>query len=188
MRYLKKTAASKILEQAWRYVTKSHRTNIRDELIQEQSGYCTYTERFLEPIHAIDIEHFDNRLKNMETDDYWNWYAVLHWLNLRKRKIEKFSPLLVPHSIDLNERIQYANGQFSPHNPADLEASNLIEFLGWNDPTLARTRNIFIKRKKDELETFFDGDIDAFREYMRSDPENLSYRTALEVELGITFD
>lgn len=165
----------------------SHRPHIRAELLCEQWGFCAYTERYITPIDACDIEHFDERLKETAADSYWNWYAVLRWSNQRKKRIEKFLPILAPHDPSVPARIHYRDGQFLPVDEVDLEARNLIEFLGWNDPTLAQYRNKFVARKRQDYLDLFAEDRAAFVAYTRRNPENLSFLTALEAEFGFSF-
>lgn len=187
MKYLRKSTESAILQAQWHYATPSHRLQIRAELLHEQSGFCAYTERYITPIDACEIEHFDDRMKETSVDSYWNWYAVLRWINQRKRRIDKFLPILAPHDPTLSARIHYKDGQFLPVDATDVEAHNLIEFLGWNDPTLAQYRNKFVARKRQDYLDLFAENRVAFLEHQKKDPENLSFLTVLEAELGFSF-
>lgn len=184
MRYLRKIPDSKIVQEGWHYRTSSHRPHIRRELLREQQGYCAYTERYVEPLDSCDIEHFDNRLKGQSEDDYWNWYAVHHWANMQKRSIEQFLPILLPHDPTMAERVVYKAGQFQPVDPNDLAAKNLIAFLKWNDPTVAEYRSKFIRRVKD-LRMLLNDDV-LFLAYLREHPEECSFITVLEAELGLS--
>lgn len=130
MRYLRKFQQSEIIKQGWRYATQHHRLQIRTELLKEQNNFCAYTERYITPIDACDIEHFDNRKKNTDEDSYWNWYAVHHWINMRKRSIENFLPILSPYDETLSTRVRYVDGEFRAANEEDREAIHLIDFLG----------------------------------------------------------
>jgi hypothetical protein len=137
MNYLAKDPQSPIIAAGWKYSTQSQRSKIRQQLLAEQCYFCAYTERYVAPIDACEIEHFDDRLKNTADDSYWNWYAVHRWVNQHKPSIDKFLPILMPHDSTIGHRIHYSEGAFRAIDPADLEAVNLIEFLGWNNPTLA---------------------------------------------------
>ncbi|MEL7005816.1 MAG: hypothetical protein AAFN93_24270, partial [Bacteroidota bacterium] len=75
MRYLGKRKDSKVIQAAWRYEITKHRPKIRHELLNEQKGFCAYSERYVDPMDACDVEHFDPRKKGTTVDDYWNWYA-----------------------------------------------------------------------------------------------------------------
>lgn len=184
MRYLRKSEQSEIIKQGWRYTTQHHCLHIRGELLKEQNNFCAYTERYIAPIDACDIEHFDDRKKNTQDDSYWNWYAVHHWINLRKRPIEHFLPILSPYDETLADRVCYRNGEFQAVNPMDPEALHLIEFLGWNEPTLAAYRAKTVARIKD-LRTLFNDDDAMFLAYITARPEYLSFISVLEVELGL---
>ena len=181
MRYLKKKPDSTIVSRGWRYPQDARQ--IRDELLREQRGFCAYSERFVHAIDSCDVEHFDPRLKTTDRDGYWNWYAVLHWVNSHKpRKIDPYLPMLPPHDPDVSRRIRYEDGQFVAED-GDAPAENLIKYLGWNRPELAEDRSRHVRRIR-ELRSLFGEDADGFRDFLRLHRENLSFATALEVELG----
>jgi hypothetical protein len=187
MKYLAKDPQSLIVSACWSYSTKSHRSKIRQQLLAEQRYFCAYTERYVAPIDACDIEHFDDRLKNTDADCYWNWYAVHRWGNQRKPRIKNFLPILMPYDPTVPQRIHYSEGAFRAINPDDHEAVNLIKFLGWNDPTLADYRRKHVARMRDTQQRFFPNDPAGFHAYIIEDPEKLSFQTALEAELGMKF-
>lgn len=148
-------------------------------------GFCAYSERYMRRTDAVDIEHFDPRLKKTQDDSYWNWYAVLSWMNRHKpRHIEPFEPILQPYSEYVRHRIQYRDGQFLAANPDDQEANNLIKYLGWNSPELTSDRQKHVKRARFVQQTFGD-DQAAFHSFLLSDPDNLSFFSALSAELGL---
>ena len=89
-----------------------------------------------------------------------------------------------PYDETLLERVRYSNGQFRAVDETDIEAIHLIEFLGWNDPTIAAYRAKTVARIKD-LRTLFNGDDAMFLAYITADPENLSFISVLEAELGL---
>lgn len=183
MRYLKKSASSQVISNKWQYPKDAKR--IRDELLNEQIGFCAYSERYVQNTDAVDVEHFDARLKGKENDSYWNWYAVLSWMNKRKpRKIEPFEPILKPYSEDIEQRIKYEDGQFLAVDPNDEEADNLIEYLRWNSPELSEDRRKHIERIRSVQKVWGD-DQERFFDYLVNHPENLSFFSALTVELGL---
>lgn len=184
MRYLGKHKDSRVVQEAWRYSNTRHRPKIRTELLTEQYGFCAYSERYVTPMDACEVEHFDPRKKNTADDDYWNWYAVHRRMNQLKmhKRIENYLPILSPYDPALATRIYYKHGQFEA---ADQAAQNLIDFLGWNEPSLAQERAMHIQRKLNDFSRFFKDDLPGFIEYLRQDPTNFSYITALEAELGI---
>lgn len=185
MNYLSKSEDSIILIENWTYSRRSHQSHIRNALLEEQYGYCAYTEDFVTPMYAVDVEHFNDTLKGTEDDSYWNWYAVGHKLNLKKPRIAKYLPIMKPYDPSLKERIFYADGEFQVVNEDDIEAKNLISFLAWNDPILAEYRADVVANLKDLRDELFNGDEDAFIAYLRKRPENLRFITVLRVELGI---
>jgi hypothetical protein len=185
MKYLAKDSQSPIVPAGWNYSTKSHRSKIRQQLLAEQRYFCAYTERYVTPIDASEIEHFDDRLKNTAADSYWNWYAVHRWVNQHKPSIDKFLPILMPYDPTLGQRIHYSEGAFRAIDPADLKVVNLIGFLGWNDPTLAAFRQKHVALIRDTQQRFFPDDPEGFRAYIVENPANLSFQTVLEAELGI---
>ncbi len=187
MRYLSKTKESTVIANNWKYSTTSHLSQIRQALIEEQQGYCAYSEKYISPTHAAEIEHFDDSKKKTAQDDYWNWYAVLRKMNQIKmsKKIENFQPILSPYDPQVSQRICYKAGQFQTVQAKDIEAQNLIDFLGWNDPTLAQERNGFINRWKNDRKILFKNNPQEFIDYLKSYPGNLSFITALEAELKI---
>jgi hypothetical protein len=183
MKYLNKTAACIAKAGALSYETQSQRKPIRDILLEEQFGFCAYSERFIKQTDSIHIEHFDGRLKNTTSDNYQNWYAVLAWMNEHKpKKIDRFLPLL--HPTDANGRITYSNGVYLPIDKECKQADNLIKYLGMNSNALKSDRDKHIRRIK-KLQNLCQTAGISFIETLRDDLDNLSFITALEYELNI---
>lgn len=183
MRYLRKSDPPEKVSPEWSYPKDAVR--IRSALIEEQRGFCAYSERFIRNTDSSDVEHFDPRLKGTPADTQKNWYAVLHWMNSHKpKKIEPYEPLLTPHSPDVSQRIRYSKGVFEIVNAGDQEAQNLITYLGWNRLEVCKDRQKHVNRIR-EIRELFDGSNAAFVEFLRVDPDNLSFATALEHELGL---
>lgn len=186
MRYLKKDPQSPLLQDAYRYEKVSDRSKIRQQILKEQHGFCAYSERFIKATDETDIEHFDPRLKNSSEDNYFNWYVVLPWFNSRKPKnIGPFLPILSPFSPDIIERVYYQKetGVFQAIDPTDVEAKNLIRFLKWDCNEFAEDCLKHVRRIRELRELC--GDEDLFYLKLKSDKDNLSFATALEVEFGI---
>ena len=76
-------------------------------MLEEQKGFCAYTERHVRENDSCHIEHFDDRRKGTAGDGYDNWYAVLPWSNERKPKIDKYLPVLAPDSAAVAARIRF---------------------------------------------------------------------------------
>jgi hypothetical protein len=106
-------------------------------------------------------------------------------MNKRKpRKIEPFEPILKPYSEDIDRRIKYEDGQFLAVDPNDKEAENLIEYLGWNTPELYEDRRKHIERIRFVQKVCGD-DPEGFFDYLVNHLDNLSFFSALSVELGL---
>ena len=184
MKFLKKNNRSKITEEGLAYRNPNHRNRIRQILIEEQKGFCAYSERCLNSTDSTHIEHFDPRLKNTDTDNYENWYAVLAWMNEHKpKKIDQFLPILFPGSENLKEKIEYCDGKFIPIDSTDIESNHLIEFLGFNKYELYQDRLRHISRIR-AIKEMCDSS-EEFVEILSSDKSYLSFITALEAELKI---
>lgn len=182
MKYLAKTPESKVLQENLKYKSSGSNEKLREDLLNEQDGFCAYSERFVENTDATHVEHFDPR-KNENRESYWNYYTTLVWLNEHKpKKIEPFLPILKPYSKDLKERIYFENGIFKAKNQDDIEAKNLIEYLGFNKYEMKTDRDNHVERVKD-LRKFHNSD-QAFKEFLFLDKNKiyLSFRTALEAE------
>jgi hypothetical protein len=184
MRYLQKTPDSQILAQNLQY--PQDRTKIQELLRVEQLGFCAYTERFMGAKDAaVEIEHFDPRLKSTPQDSYWNWYSVSRWINLRKpRKIEPFEPLLCPYSADCRDRIHYVDSEFQPVTEGDVEADNLINFLDMNRLELYEERLNHVDYIRD-LQANSNFTPEQLWDFLVKYPKNLSFFSALQVELGL---
>lgn len=179
MRYLAKHPTSEAMGLGY----PMDAVRIRQILVEEQAGYCAYTEKWLSPTESVDVDHFDPRLKHTSKDGYDNWYAVLHWQNLhRPRSIEPFLPLADP-TADLSERVVCRRGIFYARDPSDLEASNLIQWLGWNLPDLVRERLQHVSRIRRARSLFSSpGEL---LDWLRSDPPQLSFASTLRAELAL---
>jgi hypothetical protein len=85
---------------------------IRTQPSAVQRGFCAYSEKRLQPLDAVDEEHFDPGCKHTAQDGFRNWYATVHIINARKaRKIDRFLPLPDPGAPDVQSRIRFEDGQ-----------------------------------------------------------------------------
>ncbi|MEM8642512.1 MAG: hypothetical protein AAGG51_27385 [Cyanobacteria bacterium P01_G01_bin.54] len=188
MQFLEKSDQSKILQAQWTYSKKGDVPKIRAELLNEQQGFCAYSEAYINEIDSPEVDHFDGNLKYTSEDGYWNWYAVKRWMNQHKsRSIKDFQPLLCPYAPDLKQRIKYESGEFLPINPSDEAAKNLIAYLLWNSPKLVNVRRKQVKRIR-QIYSFYSDDREGFYQDLLSDPDNLSFFSALQAEFDLPED
>ena len=179
MKFLPKETADKPHLKCLRY-PKDRETSVKI-LVRLQKGYCAYSERYLKPLDSVELEHFDPRKKNTDADGFSNWHAVLRWMNAHKaRNIEKFEPL---PDIDTwtTDRVRYEYGCFVCA-ANDVEAKNLIEFLGVNRPEVFQERANHVARIKNLRLKVGDN---VLIEILSESPEDLSFPSALEAELEI---
>lgn len=179
MNYLHKDTSEIENYGALRY--PQHRDEARQALILLQKGFCAYSERYLKPLDSVEVEHFDPRKKNTEADGFNNWHAVIRWMNAHKfRRIDRYEPL-----PDLESwtpaRVRYKHGLFVCDDE-DLETKNLIDFLNVNRQEVFEERSNHIARLRNIQEKHGN---ELLMEILSESPEDLSFPTAIEAELGI---
>lgn len=155
--------------------------NARDVLIRLQRGFCAYSERYLRPLDSVEVEHFDPRKKNTPADGIKNWHAVIRWMNAHKfRRIDRYEPLpdLASWTPD---RVRYEHGLFVCDD-GDVETQNLIDFLNVNRQEVFEERSNHIARLRSIQEKCGD---ELLIEILSESPDDLSFPTAIEAELGI---
>lgn len=182
MRRVIKYAASKILENKLVYKTNNTANNkkIKDILFEEQRHYCAYTDECFTRTDAIDIDHFNPKLKGTELDGYNNWYLVKHQSNKEKsNKWDKFQPILHPTSADFEARVVYVDGDYFAANANDIEAVHLIGLLNLADPILAENRKRYIRRKIRDMEAYGEGASIYFSVLLEDDSCQVSYLRAI---------
>ena len=146
-----------------------------------QKGYCAYSERYLKPLDSVELEHFDPRKKNTDEDGFKNWHAVIRWMNAHKsNRIENFEPLPAIGSWTA-DRVRYEHGLYVCDD-ADVETRNLINFLGVNRKEVFDERANHIARIRTMRQKVGD---ELLIEILSESPEQLSFPTAIEAELGI---
>ncbi len=180
MNFLHKETAATEQHQELRY--PKDRDKAVAILIQLQKGFCAYSERYLKPLDSVELEHFDPRIKNTESDGFSNWHAVIRWMNAHKaRSIEKYEPLPDIASWT-TDRVWYEHGLFVCRDD-DAEARNLIDFLGVNRQEVFEERANHIARIRNMRNKVGD---DMLLELLSESPEQLSFPTAIVAELGIS--
>ncbi|MCB9231533.1 MAG: hypothetical protein H6581_07720 [Bacteroidia bacterium] len=163
---------------------------MKERLLLEQKNFCAYTEKYVEELDSVEVEHFNSALKKTG-DDYFNYYAVIRDANLRK-KDEKyvgasfFSSLFFqkPGAFELRVKFFPKSGEYAILDLNDREADDLIDFLGFNDFSLVNQRTRHLKRLK---ATFERGRFDRSEivEYFQENPHDLSFITAIEAEFNL---
>lgn len=158
---------------------------IRDLLIEEQQGFCAYTEARISVTDSIDIEHFDEKLKYRPDDNYFNWYAVSHRWNNKFKKDHKV-PVVLPHDDDLEQRIWYdeSTGHYLCDQD-DLAANNLIEIVGLNQCGLPQERMGHVQLIKDLLKESMLDDFHEWLLFPETKKQLIKFRRAMETALVI---
>lgn len=185
MRFLRKTNLSAVISEGLSYDVNSQRERIRAVILTEQRNFCAYSERYAKQTDAVEIEHFDPRKKSTDQDDYWNWYVTFRWLNKHKPNlIAPYLPILNPFN-DLSGRIEYNRNKhiFQNIDPNDIEAINLINFLGVNKYEVFTDRSNHVSRIK-TLKALCNDDT-LFINTLIEQQDNLSFATALQAEFGL---
>lgn len=182
MKFLTKNINSDIHTEGLTYLKNADNSTLRNRLLSEQKNFCAYTEKYVQDLDSVEVEHLNASLKY--EDDYFNYYAVLRSPNLYK-KDEKFKEhdffksLFFQNASQFQSRIQYKNGIYYETNENDFEARDLIEFLGFNHPSLSKQRTNHLSRLKSIFKGFNDVEKQTYFKFHR---EELSFITALEVE------
>ncbi|MBN2719396.1 MAG: hypothetical protein JXX14_26330 [Deltaproteobacteria bacterium] len=189
MKYLKKSSESEILKAGLKYIEGRSNTELRRKLLEEQNGYCAYSEKRVS-IEDTDVEHFNSNLKN--GDDYYNYYAVGTSVHRRKTRIERtekfrgrntdfFKTLFFQTASGFGDRIGYFSDDhiYEELELNDTDAQLFIEFLSMNDPELVKERKRHIERLQ-EISAFVN-----IEEYLMKYPEEANFPTALEAEFDI---
>ncbi|MFN0202367.1 MAG: hypothetical protein ACKVTZ_12650 [Bacteroidia bacterium] len=144
MKFLTKNDNSSILSEGLNYDGKpGDRLKLREKLLAEQKGFCAYSEKYISKIDSHTIEHFNPILKHTSQDSYYNWYVVITWMNEHKfKKLDsRFLPIASPYDTTLLSRIIYKDKIFQVVDANDIEADNLIKFLGVNQSEVCEERD-----------------------------------------------
>jgi len=188
MKFLTKNDQSAILLHQLTYVIGRDNSELRLRLLDEQSNFCAYTEKFIEDgIDSTDVEHFNPSLKG--EDNYFNYYTTLRSANERKTRkytlysdSDFFNTLFFQNREQFNQRIIYDDFMYDVQNENDQDAKNFIDFIGLNDDYLFTARINHIRRLRVTLDGFTE---DQIIEYFNRNNIDLSFVTAIESEFGI---
>ena len=140
MKFLSKSEDSPILKRGLKYV-KGDNSELRKLLLEEQKNFCAYTEKYVEHLDSVEVEHFNSSIK--KNDDYYNYYAVVRKANLYK-KDEKYNGAAFFDSLffqkNFDSRIRFVPGDlvYEEINTGDTEAIDFIDFVGFRCGYLSR--------------------------------------------------
>lgn len=182
MKRIVKRHDSEVIQQNLIY-SRGDNSNLRKILMWEQKRFCAYTEEYVGENDACDIEHFNPNLKNTPQDSYSNWYIVKHKPNNIKRT-KWIEPILYLFDEEFENRIKYSDGAYI-HAPEDLEAKNLLELLGVNNPVKVYNRKKYIARRIDWIEKLNINPQEYFQEEIEREIESIKYLRAIQEEFQI---
>lgn len=185
MKRVVKNYNSRIVTDGLKYVVNGDNSKLRTYLLEEQKGFCAYTETFLGRSDKKDIDHFDPTLKGKESDNYNNWFLVKsQWNSEKSNKWIDFQPVLQPTAIDFETRIVYDNGDYILSNQNDIEAKNLMTLIKLDDVGLATERKNYINRTKIEIKDFGNA-VDYFKFRITIDINSIQFLRAIQEEFGV---
>ena len=192
MKFLGKSPDSQILKDGLCYLENRGIDNakLRSALLAEQKNFCAYTEMYCTELESVEVEHFNQSLKYQ--DDYYNYYAVIRWANTGKpdgafKGKAFFTSLFFQNREIWNSRIRFIDNTYETTDENDQEASDLILFLRLNHPDLFNRRKKRVERISKTLlgDARYQNNPIRIIEYFRDHPEELSFITALEIELNL---
>lgn len=185
MKFLVKDPGSPL--RAMRYASGGHNEALLAGLLQEQKGFCAYTEKRVSGLDTRAVEHFDRSLKGTDEDGYHNVYGTLQSSNQWKRRKERryqgasfFNSRFFQLPGDSRLSFSVEDMAYEPTDPADGEARDLIDYLGLNSEELVKARRRHVESLQ---ERFFDAgwrSPDQQLRWFEGHPEDLSFITALE--------
>ncbi|MBI5367393.1 MAG: hypothetical protein HZA54_10185 [Planctomycetes bacterium] len=194
MKFLAKSATSPAARSGLVYSIAGHNERLRALLLEEQRGFCAYTEKVVTPLDTCAVEHFDRAKKGTASDGYYNYYAVLQSANQRKRGKETqyrgaafFGSLFFQAPGGFTRRIRFVPDDFAYEeiDAGDEEARSLIDYLGLNDHPLVEARRSHLA----VLGDLFDGMDERERlAFLATNRLQLSYPTALEAVLNLRLE
>ena len=182
MKFLSKNAVSVILDKGIVY-RKGNNEELRNLLLLEQKNFCAYTEKYVENLDSVEVEHFNSSIKYK--DDYYNYYAVVRKANLYKKdELYKNAPffdsLFFQKDFDARIRFVAEDLVYEEINVGDTEAADFIDFIGLNYNDVYEDRKKHINRLK-TIFSAIDDKIAYFREYTTE----LKFITAIEGVFGV---
>ena len=129
MKFLTKNPNSDILKNGLVYKKNSstNNKNLREKLLKEQKQFCAYTEKYIDDLDSLEVEHFNSKIKF--NDDYYNYYAVIRQANLSKKdEIYKntnfFTSLFFQNKEQFDIRIIFEDNIYIETDENDQEAKD----------------------------------------------------------------
>lgn len=198
MKFLFKHKDSAILAKGLVYKNGGNRPLLK-LLLAEQKNFCAYTETYILPDddddfpESVDIEHFNAALKSTDDDNYYNYYAVLHRINIKKLD-EKYADATFHNSLffhnreELDSRIEYdlSNNLYFEKQENDSEARDFIDFVQIDSSIVFKRR----AKHLEKLETIRQAypDKQGFISYLLSHPQDLNFITAIEKKFEVELE
>lgn len=192
MKFLKKTnnyIKTQIENNNLEYKKSGNNSKLKKLLLREQKNFCAYTEWYFEDTSSSEIEHFDNRKKGTNEDNYYNWYIVKRWSNAHKPDIRKYLPIMNPNNKAVSSKIKYSDNQFiiKDTNSSDyVKLNNLLKFIGCNKIEVATDRKNHIDKLKTIMKLY--GTKEEMKNYLKRHKQDLSFITAIQHELDINLE
>ena len=185
MKFLSKSPQSLVLAKNLVYETTNDARNarIKKMLIDEQKGFCAYSEKVFQGLDSAEIEHFNRLLK--KADNYYNYYAVVRSVNTHKSKKDRqykgasfFQSLFFQSKEGFAQRIHFliSDNVYEEIDPNDTEARDFIDYLGLNSEQVVSDRIRHISRLRDLPHSTEDNWFNYFRKHRYK----LSFVTAIE--------
>lgn len=198
MKFLTKKADSVILAQNLVYKNGNNKSLLK-LLLAEQKNFCAYTEAYIAPdndndfLESVDVEHFNAALKFTNNDNYYNYYAVLHRINIKKLD-EKYATATFHNSLffhnrkELDDRIAYNlndNLHFEKKE-GDIEAREFIDFIQIDSSIVVNRREKHLKKLETIRSTY--ADKQGFIDYLLTHRKDLDFITAIEEKFNIDLE
>lgn len=155
MKKVSKLQESKILKESLSYRINGDNSKLSGYLLEEQYGFCAYTETFFGRTDKKEIDHFNPNLKGKLEDNYHNWFLIkAQWNAEKSTKWDNYQPILHPTAHDFETRIIYFEGDYFVADSQDIEAYNLVQLLKLDNIELAFERKQYIARKRSEIKAY----------------------------------
>jgi hypothetical protein len=162
------------------------KTRILEILFSEQTGFCAYTEDRMSATHAKDVEHFNPTLKGTPNDGYQNWFMTNHLWNQRKgtknaiSRWNEHQPIIELTNSSISKKLGYKDGNYFIKKANDEKLENLLNYLLINELGLPKERREYIKSLRN-----LNFSVSALEEYLKRNPIQIRFPTALFHEFGI---